>query len=298
MRAAIKNAFDGHQRRWLRLRTRLRAPKAAADGRLTIFVLHAVSNAPSDMAVSAECLREQLSALLENGYRCLDFEEVVRVVTGAQLLTTSAFALTFDDGYRNLYEQAWPILDEFGLTAVLFVTEGFLNGRVTPPWGATHPDLVREYTALASHFQPLEWSQLRQMIDSGRFRLGSHSIHHQLLGLLHHKQVEEEIRGSRQILEDRLGMPVRYFSYPYGVQRHGAYSDKTEEMVRVAGYVSSCTSEIGRAGFGSGAYLVPRIPLVSEDSGKDACAKAAGYYDWVGLAQRIFQRLSPNPHNR
>ncbi len=298
MRSAIKNAFDGTQRQWLRICSGMRNPKAVTGGRLTIFVLHAVCDATSDMAVSASRLRDQLSALLDKGYLCLDFEDAVQIALGARSLSTSAFTLTFDDGYRNLYEHAWPILDELGLTAALFVTGGFLDRRVAPPWGAPHPDLVREYAAFASDFEPLEWSQLREMIDSGLFRLGSHSIHHPLVGLLQSKQIEEEIRGSRQLLEDRLGMPVRYFSYPYGVRRHGAYSDETEEMVRASGYVSSCTSEIGRAGVGSGAYLMPRIPLVSADTGGDACAKAAGYYDWVGIAQRAFQRVFSNPHIR
>jgi hypothetical protein len=108
--------------------------------------------------------------------------------------------------------------------------------------------------------------------------------------------LEEEIRLSKQILEDRLGAAVRDFSYPYGVRRHGAYSETTEKMVREAGYASSCTSEIGRPAAGGGPYLMPRIPLTSDDTGGDACAKAAGYYDWVGFAQRTFQRVFPNPH--
>lgn len=299
MRTALKNTFHGAQRNWLRFRTQLSPPKAAAsDGRLTIFVLHAISDAPTDMAVSANRFREQLAALLENGYRCLDFEEAVQVASGTRPLTQSAFALTFDDGYLNWHEQAWPILNEFGVTAALFVTGGFLDRHVAPPWGSKHPALVREYSALAAHFRPLDWPLLREMIDSGRFQIGSHSVNHRLLGRLPSKQIEEEIRGSRQLLEDRLGKPVRYFSYPYGVRKYGAYSTETEEMVRATGYVSSCTSEIGRAKPGTDAYLLPRIPLVTEDTGQDACAKAAGYYDWVGIAQRSFQSLLPNPHNQ
>jgi hypothetical protein len=97
-------------------------------------------------------------------------------------------------------------------------------------------------------------------------------------------------------LEDRLGVPVPWFSYPFGVKTYGAYSDGTESALREIGYTASCTSEIGRARVGSGPFLLPRISLVEQDAGVDACAKAAGAYDWVGVAQRSFQRLFSNPH--
>jgi peptidoglycan/xylan/chitin deacetylase (PgdA/CDA1 family) len=249
------------------------------------------------MAVSPARFRTQLTALLQSGYRCLDFDELLRAVADAAFLRHPAFGLTFDDGYRSVYEEAWPVLEELGVPATIFVTVNFLDGKVAPPWHSSDAALVREYAENSAHFRPLEWPQLREMARSKHIRIGSHSLSHFLMGRLDGDTLRDELQRSKHILEDRLGVSVSLFSYPFGVARYGAYSRASEEAVRQAGFRSSCTSEIGRIRAGSGnPYLLPRISLVDEDTGLDARAKAAGAYDWVGLAQRAFQRIFPNPH--
>jgi peptidoglycan/xylan/chitin deacetylase (PgdA/CDA1 family) len=114
--------------------------------------------------------------------------------------------------------------------------------------------------------------------------------------LISNEELKKEVVNSRQILEDRLGVPVDVFAYPYGVKRHGGYSEVTEDAVKESGYLASFTSEIGRAYAGKGPYQLPRISLTTEDNGKDALAKAVGGYDWVGRAQSTFQNIFPNPH--
>src|SRR5258708_28865886 len=136
------------------------------------------------------------------------------------------------------------------------------------------------------------------MARSKRIRIGSHSLNHHLMGRLDETTLRHDLQRSKHILEDRLGVPVSLFSYPFGVARYGAYSRASEDVVRQMGFRCSCTSEIGRIRTGSGnPYLLPRISLVEEDTGLDARAKAAGAYDWIGLAQSAFQRIFPNPHD-
>jgi hypothetical protein len=77
---------------------------------------------------------------------------------------------------------------------------------------------------------------------------------------------------------------------------YGAYSWRSEAILREAGYRCSCSSRISRAAVGEGAWLLPRISLVSSDTALDARAKAAGAYDWVALAQNSFHGFFPNPH--
>jgi peptidoglycan/xylan/chitin deacetylase (PgdA/CDA1 family) len=294
IRQVVKGGFYAAQRSIARLYSWL-LPRSTQ--RFAVFSLHAIAVARSDMAVSPSRFRRQLAALLEVGYGCLDFDEVLRAVKDRAFLQRPAFALTFDDGYRSVYEEAWPVLEELGVPATIFVTVNFVDGKIAPPWHSTDAALVREYTENAAHFRPLEWPQLREMARSKRIRIGSHSLSHFLMGRLDGDTLREEAERSKHILEDRLGVPVSVFSYPFGVARYGAYSPASEEAVRHAGFVSSCTSEIGRIRAGSGnPYLLPRISLVDDDTGLDACAKAAGAYDWVGLAQSAFQKIFPNPH--
>ena len=266
--------------------------------KFAIFSLHAIAKASSDMAVSEDQLRAQLAGLLEAGYRCLDLPEVLRAVTSSEPLPEPAFCLTFDDGYRSVYEPGLRILEDLNLTATLFVTVNFLDGRVRPPWHSRDAALVREYSVNAAHFQPLEWAQVREMIAGKRVRIGSHSLNHFMVGHLADGDLRAEIRDSKQILEDRLGVEAPFFAYPYGVRPYGAYTERSEAMIREAGYCCSCSSRISRAAVGAGAWLLPRLSLVESDTVRDARAKAAGAYDWVALAQNSFHRIFPNPHVR
>jgi len=295
MRALVRHAFYRGQRRLARLWTQ-RHSGTLSRGRLPIFLLHSIATGSSSMAVSETSLRSQLRGLLDAGYRCIDLADAIRALAASDPLPQPSFCLTFDDGYRSVSERGMRILEDLNLTATLFLTVNFIEGRVRPPWHSTHPAMVREYSENAEHFHPLEWSQVREIIAGGRVRVGSHSMNHHLAGRLDESSLWGEIGDAKKILEERLGVEVPFFSYPYGTKRYGAYSARTEAVVRQAGYRCSCVSEIGRAKIGGGSWLLPRIPLEDQDTPLDACAKAAGAYDWVAIAQRFFQRIFPNPH--
>ena len=117
-----------------------------------------------------------------------------------------------------------------------------------------------------------------------------------MTGHLGEGDLRTEISQSKERLEDRLGVEVPFFAYPYGVRPYGAYSLRSEAILREAGYQCSCTSRISRAAIGTGAWLLPRISLVGSDTALDARAKAAGAYDWVAqpkLVPRLFPRSAP-----
>jgi len=296
MRATVKQAFYQLQCRAARMRMRCHWLDEGSRTRFAIFSLHAIGKASSDMAVSEANLRAQLAALIEAGYRCLDLPTALRALAAPDPLPRPAFCLTFDDGYRSVYDPGLKILEDLDLTATLFVTVNFLDGRIRPPWHSQDAALMREYSVNAAHFQPLDWSQLREMIAGKRVRIGSHTLNHFMTGRLAETELRAEIRQSKQILEDRLGVEAPYFAYPYGVRPYGAYSQRSEAIIREAGYRCSCTSRISRAEVGTGPWLLPRISLVDSDTPLDARAKAAGAYDWVALAQKSFHGIFPNPH--
>jgi peptidoglycan/xylan/chitin deacetylase (PgdA/CDA1 family) len=296
MRAIVKNAFYACQRQAARLRLRWGSLDRHSRTRFAIFSLHTIAGAASDMAVSEASLRAQLAGLLEAGYRCLDLPEALRALASSDPLPQPAFCLTFDDGYRSVYDPGLKILEDLNLTATLFITVNFLDGLVRPPWHSRDAALLREYSVYSADFQPLDWSQLREMIAGKRVRVGSHTLNHFMTGHLQKDDLRTEIRQSKEILENRLGVEVPFFAYPYGVRPYGAYSLRSEAILHQAGYQCSCTSRISRAAVGTGAWLLPRISLVGSDTALDARAKASGAYDWVALAQNSFHGFFPNPH--
>jgi peptidoglycan/xylan/chitin deacetylase (PgdA/CDA1 family) len=142
--------------------------------------------------------------------------------------TPGSVAITFDDGFGNFYEHAWPVLGRYGFPATVFVVSGYCGRRnnwPTQPRGAGIPEL-----------DLMSWSQVEE-VSRGGVTIGSHTVTHPRLGALGPAEVDQELGDSRTSLEDRTGRPVTSFAYPYGectpavrsaVLRHYAIACGTE----------------------------------------------------------------------
>jgi len=293
LRQVVKAQFYEVQRRWGRWASHRPNLKQSA---IVIFTVHSIAPARSDMAISVTRFREQMEGVLAAGYRALTIDQVLAVLSSKAGPCDPAFALTFDDGYRSVLTDALPVLEALQIPATVFLTTGFLDRRVSPPWQSADTNLQAEYKNQTEFFQPLNWDEARSLARHPLIRIGGHTDTHPLLGLLTADAVREELRQSNAIIREQLGIETSLFAYPFGVRRYGAYSKRTEQLLHDTGYVCSMTSEISRARVGTGPWQIPRISLTQQDESRDAVAKAAGAYDWVGVAQSFYQSLFPNPH--
>jgi peptidoglycan/xylan/chitin deacetylase (PgdA/CDA1 family) len=151
-----------------------------------------------------------------------------RVVALGDLVTTLArggtpaphpVAITFDDGYRDFHQHAWPVLGELGLAAALFVVAGRV-GR-SNDWDRRFGEPER---------QLLDWPHLRELAAAG-IEIGSHSLTHPDLRRLADRDLDEELGASRKRLEDGLGRAVPFLAYP-----HGLHDRRVRTAARRAGY--------------------------------------------------------------
>jgi peptidoglycan/xylan/chitin deacetylase (PgdA/CDA1 family) len=131
-------------------------------------------------------------------------------------------ALSFDDGFLDFYDVALPILSGFGFRATLYVPTAFIGKSAA--WVPRSDSQLRT----------LSWGQLRDCAAAGT-EIGSHGVNHIPLDVLSPRQAMTELVGSRQQLEDNLGLPVRSLAYP-----HGYASPRLARAVREAGYSSAC----------------------------------------------------------
>jgi len=157
--------------------------------------------------------------------------------------------ITFDDGFCSVFENGLEILSLHGFRAIQFLVSGCLGRR--NEWDVAKGDVP----------QPLmDETQVRQWLAAGH-EIGSHSATHRNLRHLAPAEAREEIVGSKKALEDRFGVGVEHFCYPYG-----AYNEAVRELVEKAGYRTACTVRFGVNGPAASAYELCRIiPLSSAE---------------------------------
>lgn len=181
------------------------------------------SRASHQLELSAAVFEQQLRYLLDNGYALLTFAELESILNSGRPVPEKSAIVSIDDGYRSVYDVAWPILRRYGVPATLFIYTDFIGAPAA-----------------------MTWDQLREMADSGLIEVQSHGKSHTSLARLSHdasdadysRRVREEIRGSNAVFRKRLGSAPVYLSYPYGDSSDTAARIAREEGMRLAATVT------------------------------------------------------------
>ena len=184
--------------------------------------------------------------------------------------------ITFDDGYRDFYRQAAPILERFGFTATVFLPTHFI--------GNSPIDF--------KHNACMTWSEVRELHKRG-FSFGSHTASHPQLYGMSFDSIDRELTVSKRTLEQELGCPIHSFAYPYAFPEHKTrFTSRLRNRLQAAGYTCGVCTSIGRNEGGSDPFFMKRVPVNSEDDLTLLKAKLAGAYDWLAYPQRWFKRTT------
>lgn len=247
-------------------RTVARVAPPVAGGGVRVLLYHAIDDRdPADvmsLRVPPRQFAEQMTLLRDEGYAVVPLGALCN---GPDASARARVAITFDDGYRS-QARAAATLRQFGFPATFFVTPRFLDGVRE----------ARNYSEAWGHFR---WDDVATLIEDG-FEVGAHSMTHVDLRRCSAERLDEETAGAKRVLDERLGVEVRSFSYPYG--RH---DPRVHRAVERAGYALACTSRYGSNRVPAPSYTVRRIEVAGRDSLRDFQWKLEGKYDWVGRWQ-------------
>jgi peptidoglycan/xylan/chitin deacetylase (PgdA/CDA1 family) len=203
---------------------------------LRVLMYHKVNDVPKNpLTIPVSLFDEQLAQLRELGYQVVDLDAVLAHYTQGAPLPARAVLITFDDGYRDNLANAADVLERHGYPAVLFVPIGYLDEERPLP----HEERLAANGLVNG---TLEWDQLVDLERRG-IRVESHGISHRPLADLEVDEAAREIIISKLRLEERLGRPVRAFSYVKGSEAH--YRPVHLSLIKQAGYDVAFTSISG-----------------------------------------------------
>jgi peptidoglycan/xylan/chitin deacetylase (PgdA/CDA1 family) len=203
---------------------------------LRVLMYHKVNDLPNNrMSIPTELFEAQMTQLRQLGYTVVDLDAVLAHYLEAAPLPAGAVLITFDDGYRDNLLNAAPVLASHGYPAVQFVPIAYVGDRTPLPH-------ERHLAAHGVHNPTVDWEEIRELERYG-IRIESHGISHRPLAELEIDEAAREIAISKLQLEERLGRPVRAFSYVKGSEAD--YKPVHPSLVKQAGYDIAFTAVSG-----------------------------------------------------
>lgn len=194
--------------------------------------------------------------------------------------TRPAVVITFDDGYRDNYDYAYPLLTKYGFAATFFVTTGFIEQRA---------DVMALFNRMKDDaaVEPMSWSEILEMRDAG-FDFGSHTVSHPNLLRLTDDQARGELRQSKDLLQQKLATEIEKLAYPFGkLGRH--FTERTVALAAEAGYTIGTAVLFRAVRASDGCLQLPRF-FVVRDSIETLSQKVRGGWDFVGWWQETAPR--------
>lgn len=214
--------------------------KVVAPGQVVIPVLmyHHIEVNPrpynalwASLFVTPDQLNQQFKYLLDHHFHPIFLEELYSALKGTFILPDHPIVLTFDDGYRSFYTNAFPLLKKYHFKATQFMITA-----------------VTTYPAYST------WDQVIEMDRSDLVEMAAHTRHHPDLTQLSKASINIEVKGSKSDIEDHLHKPIHWFAYPYGT-----YNNTVIQAVKDAGFLGAASVIYGYKQSLDSIYLMPRI---------------------------------------
>lgn len=210
---------------------------------IAAFCYHQVEpSAGGKFSLSLERFKSQLKYLKDRNYQSLNSDELLLAIASDTPATQNQVVITFDDGFKTVYDYAFPAMQELGFKGIVCIYPAFIGSS-----------------------QSMSWQQLAELIKAG-WSVECHSMSHSNLASKYQTPeieaafLKHEILDSRRIIETQLGNKVKFMVWPYGV-----YSDRTLALVREAGFAGAMTVDGGANYKGMSPFQIKRQVIYSTD---------------------------------
>ena len=182
------------------------------DVTVPIILYHRIDYSPTDSRyyVTPEKFEEQMKLLHDWGYTSITASMLIQAIHTGTELPPRPFLFTVDDGNMDNYTSMFPIMQKYGFTGTLYIVGNYIG---------------------ADGYMDVD--EILEMHEAG-WEVGSHSMNHLDLTKLEPDVLRSEIVGSRAFLQEKLGVPILTFAYPFGLR-----NDSATDYVKFAGYIGA-----------------------------------------------------------
>ena len=218
---------------------------AVIDGSHGVILLyhHVATDTPPSTSISPENFRAHLEYLRDNGFNVVPLDKMIEALQTGNPLPDKAVAITFDDGYISIYDEAFPMLQSFNFPFTLFLSTGPIDRQ------------QNNY---------MSWDQVREMSEAGVI-IANHMVEHPYMLTRNEdedddswlQRQESELLEAEQRILDETGQSHHYLAYPYG-----EFDPSIKTMLDQHGFVGLAQNS-GAVGVSSDFLALPRYPLAS-----------------------------------
>jgi len=193
-------------------------------------------------------------------------------LASATSLDPDPVVVTFDDGTADIVEHALPVLVAHQVPALVYVAT----------------DFVEQQRPFPDDGKPLSWAALRDAVGTGLVTVGSHTNTHALVDRIPPTEIDDELRRSIDLIEERLGVPAQHFAYPKGAggPPGGAADRAVRRYFRSAAIADGSNNPYS----GTDVFRLRRAPIQTSDGFRGFTRKAAGGMRFEGTLRALMNR--------
>lgn len=206
-----------------------------------ILMYHHIDEKDTRLSVKPENFEEQIKYLLDNGYKFVKLSEAYKTFSSATSSSPydKTLVLTFDDGARDFFTNAYPILKKYNVPASLYVINQDIGKRGS-----------------------VTWKMLKQLHKEGLVEIGAHTMNHARLGRLKPEAAYYQMAKSKELLESGLEDKIVTIAYPFG-----SFNDNLKKQAKDIGFIGAASVYFGQRPNGEDLYSWRRVMINNADVG-------------------------------
>lgn len=234
-----------------------------------------------DLEITPEYFEQLINHKIQEGYCFITIDHLLKSMP--LLRKRKYINISFDDGFHDVYENAFPILHKYSIPFTLYLTTGFPDNTADTWWislerlgydkeefesvikkiyegNGSFAEIMHEITGdyeINTEKHSIQWEEVKEMVKSGLCTVGSHTVSHSALTYLSPERCLYELYQSKRKIEQQLGIVVQHFSYPHSLQ-----NSAVQQAVKNVGYKSAALGYGGRIRKGFNPYALNRVFII------------------------------------